>query len=198
MLKQFHIKLTDRFKKPNAGNGFVNTSIRIGSIVLYPVVLVIGLFLMALVGIFSIFQKLFSTKDKSSDIAQDYDLDGRWAILTEQNKLKIFQKYRGEVRFGPTYLSLKSEPANEFLNGKTFGDWFFYYSQGIFLQQWNSLDKPNTNLIFIDTITFDAKVLQKNIPSVMWDIVETDTKELQLTCDTGKEILNYKIELNKA
>ena len=91
-----------------------------------------------------------------------------------------------------------SEPANEFLNDKIFGDWFFYYSQGIFLQQWNSLDKPNTNLIFVDTTTFDAKVLQENIPSVMWDIVETDTKELQLTCDTGKEILKYKIELNKA
>jgi len=198
LLKQFHIRLTDRIKKPNAGNGFVNILLLIGSIVVYPIVLAFGLFLMVLVSIFSIFQKLFSTKDKSSDIAQDYDLNGQWTILTEQNKLKIFQKYRGEVRFGPIYLSLKSEPANQFLNGKIFGDWFFYYSQGIFLQQWNSLDKPNTNLIFVDTTTFDAKVLQENIPSVMWDIVETDTKELQLTCDTGKEILKYKIELNKA
>ncbi len=198
MLKQFHIKFTDRIKKLNAGNGFVNILLRIGSTVVYPIVLVIGLFLMVFVGIFSIFKKLFSTKGKSSDIAQDHDLSGRWAILTEQNKLKILQKYRGEVRFGPTYLSLKSEPANEFLNDKIFGDWFFYYSQGIFLQQWNSIDKPNTNLIFVDTTTFDAKVLQENIPSVMWDIVETDTKVLQLTCDTGKEILKYKIELNKA
>ena len=85
-----------------------------------------------------------------------------------------------------------------FLNDKIFGDWFFYYDKGIFLQQWNSLDKPNTSLIFVYTTTFDAKVLQENIPSVMWDIVETDTKELQLTCDTGKEILKYKIELSKA
>jgi len=197
LLKQFHIQLTDRIKKPNAGNGFRNTLLRIGSIVVYPIALVIGLFLMILVGIFSIFQKLFLTKGKSIDIAQDHDLNDRWAILTEQNKLKIFQKYRGEVRFAPTYLSLKSEPANEFLDGKIFGDWFFYYRQGIFLQQWNSIDKPDTNLIFIDTTTFDAKVLQENIPSVLWDIVETDTKELQLTCDTGKEILKYKIELDK-
>lgn len=198
MPKQFHIQLTDRIKRPNANNGFVNTLLRIGLIVIYPIVWVIGLLLIVLVSIFSIFQKLFSTKDKSSDIVLDRDLNGRWAILTEQHNLKIFQKYRGEVRFGPIYLSLKSEPRNEFLNGKIFGDWFFYYGQGIFLQQWNSLDKPNTNLIFINTTTFDTKVLQANIPSVMWDIVETDTKELQLTCDSGKEILKYKIELVKA
>ena len=102
---------------------------------------------MILVGIFSIFRKLFSTKDKNADVVQDQELNGRWAILTEQNKLKIFQKYKGEVRFGPTYLNLKSDPTIKFLNDKTFGDWFFYYDKGIFLQQWNSIDKPNTGCV---------------------------------------------------
>jgi len=131
-------------------------------------------------------------------MVQEQEITDQWTILTEQNNLKIFQKYKGEVRFGPVYLNLKSEPPISLLNDKIFGDWFFYYDKGIFLQQWNSADKPNTNLIFIDIITLDIKVLQENIPSVIWDIVETDNKELQLTCDTGKEILKYNIELYRA
>ena len=196
MFKQFHIQLTDRIKKTNTSKGIANSLLRIAAIVVYPVVLVIGLFLMIMVGIFSIFQKLFSTKNKSAEVIQDQEMNGQWSILTEQNKLKIFQRYKGEVRFGPTYLNLKSDPTINFLNDKTFGDWFFYYDKGIFLQQWNSIDKPNTNLIFIDTTTFDFKVLKENIPSVIWDIVATDAKDLQLTCDTGKELLKYHIEIN--
>tara|TARA_B110000046_G_C12835458_1_gene331263 strand:+ start:527 stop:661 length:135 start_codon:yes stop_codon:yes gene_type:complete len=40
-----------------------------------------------------------------------------------------------------------------------------------------------------------VQVLEKNIPSVNWEIVETKNETLELNCDTGKEILNYKIEI---
>jgi len=144
--------------------------------------------------IVSLFQKMFSTESKEKLADQEQTFTETWSVLTEQGKLKFFSKYVGEVRFGPAYLHLKSDPAIPFLTDKVFGDWFFHHDNMLLLQQWNSTDKPNTNLIAIDTMTFDTTALLQNIPSVLWDIVETEQNNLQLTCDTGSEILKYSIK----
>lgn len=153
---------------------------------------------MLFAGLLSIFQNLTMAKAEKEKMKSELTEEantGQWTIWTGMNGLKIFQKFEGEIRFGPAYLTLKSEPAIKDLDDKTFGDWFFQYKNGLLLQKWNSTETPDTDLIFIDTDTFQAQTIEKNIPSVLWDIVETTNNTLQLNCDTGREILTYKIEI---
>lgn len=193
MLKQFHIQLTDRLKKPQTSNRFVSGLLNVLSIVLYPIILLIGLVTILFAAFVSLFQKE-PTQTKQSTLDKEQSFTMPWSILTEQGNLKLFSKFAGEVRFGPAYLRLKSEPFIPLLTDKVFGDWFFYFDNMLLLQQWNSTDKPNTNLVGIDIMTSDTTVLLENIPSVLWDIVETEKNGLQLTCDTGTEILKYSIK----
>lgn len=198
MTKQFNIELIDKITKPDTGNGFVNGLLKVLSIILYPLLILGGLLFMLFAILLSIFQRLTSTKvqrqaDKSADL-KDKSIEKQWTILTETNRVKLYQHYGGEIRFGPVYLKLKSNPHIATLTGKLFGDWFFLYQNGIFLQQWNSTDNANTNLIFVDTDNLEVKVIRKNIPSVLWKIVETENKTLELICDTGKEMLTFKID----
>ena len=153
---------------------------------------------MIFVGIFSIGQRLLSTTHKTVNKEQTKQIQDLWTVFTKQDKLTIFQKFKGEIRFGPVYLNLKADPIIDFLKDKIFGDWFFCYDKGIFLQQWNSTDKANATLIFIDIVTLEIKVLKDNIPSVIWNIVATRDNQLELTCDTGNEKLIYNLELNMA
>jgi hypothetical protein len=148
---------------------------------------------MFVAAILSFYQNTFLSKDKSAVIEDVQPSIEQWSILTEQDNLKVLSQYAGEIRFGPAYLHLKSDPVVVYLTDKIFGDWFFYYNKVLFLQQWNSTDKPNTSLVAIDTLTFDIKLLEQNIPSVLWNIVETESDSLQLTCNTGQEILMYSI-----
>lgn len=96
-----------------------------------------------------------------------------WSIFVDSEKLKIFQKYIGEIRFGPEYIALKSNPAIDFFNNKVFGNWFYQSQKGVFLQEWNSLQKANTNLIFVHFDKLQFFIVQKNIKSVLWDMKET-------------------------
>ena len=60
-----------------------------------------------------------------------------WSIMTSFLDLKLLSKYAGELRFGPAYIHLKTEPKNVF--GKEFyGDWFYRTENGVYLQKWNS------------------------------------------------------------
>ena len=63
------------------------------------------------------------------------------------------------------------------------------------LQQWNSTATPNSNLIFIDVETLELRTIKENIPSVLWTLTETEDNMLKLDCDTGQEIMSYKIEI---
>lgn len=199
MLRQINIQLIDKIKKTKEVSTFINGLLKIVLIILYPIIIFAGLITMLFVGLFSIFQNLTKTKDEkiSFELTENISKD-KWAILAEINGLKIFQKFKGEVRYGPYYLTLKSEPTIQELDNKVFGDWFFQYKNGLLLQQWNSTNSPNTNLLFIDTDTLEIQTIEKNISSVLWDIIETEDKTLQLKCDTGQEILTYKIEIKKA
>ncbi|PRY05339.1 hypothetical protein CLV24_13019 [Pontibacter ummariensis] len=102
------------------------------------------------------------------------------------------------MRFGPAYFSLKSEPFIYGLSDKVYGDWFFQYGEGLFLQQWNFIDTPNTNLVFINSETLELSIVEKSVPSVLWEMVEIDNKSVQLNCDTGRETVKYRIDIKKS
>ena len=199
MLRQINIQLIEKIKKPIEGNRILNGIMNVLVIILFPIILIVGVLIMVFVGIFAFFQKLFSKPETKLELELGLETEStqieQWNILTNLNEINIYQKYVSEIRFGPAYLNLKSEPKIEFLENKLFGDWFFIHSNGILLQQWNSSKKPNTNLVYIGIDNLKVKVLKKNIPSVIWKIVETKDKTLELNCDTGKEILTYKIEI---
>tara|TARA_B100000809_G_C15088072_1_gene512168 strand:+ start:659 stop:1252 length:594 start_codon:yes stop_codon:yes gene_type:complete len=193
MLRQINIELIDKIRKPKEGNRFWNGMISVLVFILYPIIIVVRIIIMLLAGILAFFQSLFSKSDlELAPVTTEVE---QWSILTNINGLNIYQKYISEIRFGPAYLNLKSDPEIDYLKNKLFGDWFFTYSNGILLQQWNSTEEPNANLIFIGIENLKIKVLKKNIPSVNWKIVETKYETLELNCDTGKEVLTYKIEI---
>src|SRR5437763_1594171 len=103
LARQFHIELINKIRKPDTGNVFVNGLLQILSVILYPIALLVGLFIMLFAIIVSIFQWFTSTKaqrdaDKIND-EQAKTIEKQWTLLTEQNGIKLYQQYAGDFRF---------------------------------------------------------------------------------------------------
>lgn len=207
MNKRKDFKFINITEKIKTNNFFLNCLLNIISIILFPLIIILGLVFMTIMVLFSFFQNLFFSKtetqtmiviEKKTIINNKLNLitlENHWNIFCATNKIKLYQKYRGEVRFGPVYLNLKSEPSIEILNAKMFGDWYYIYNDGIFLQQWNATEEANTNLIFINTENFELKKIKESIPSVLWEMKLSENGILELNCDTGNEILKYQVEI---
>lgn len=121
---------------------------------------------------------------------KSYDNSKPWAIMVFHQGTRIRSKYAGEIRFGPAFLHLKSEPINVFGN-QFFGDWFYKTQQGIYLQLWNSNPikegvhtKANNDLLFLNTETKELTTIKKGIPSFFWSIEENEHGKLFLVYDT--------------
>ena len=97
-----------------------------------------------------------------------------WSIFLNSENLIIYQKFAGEIRLGPEYFELKTDPIIIDFNNKIFGDQFYRTSNGVFLQEWNSIKNANTNLIYIDFTNQNFIRLHKNIESVFWNIIEDE------------------------
>ncbi|WP_277632471.1 hypothetical protein [Avrilella dinanensis] len=91
-------------------------------------------------------------------------------IFVNTEHLTIYQNFAGEIRFGPEYITLRSEPEIKELQNKIFGVWFYRTERGIFLQQWNSLAKPKSNLVYIDFQVLKFKIIETEIDSVSWEM----------------------------
>lgn len=165
-----------------------NPFLKILILLIYPFLLLFG-------GIFMVcvwFLSLFQHKEKIEPRENYFE---KWILLAECKNLKIFKKYFAEIRFGPEYFFLKSEPKIPELNDKHFGDWFFRFENQIFLQQWNSTASPNTNLIVINCEDFTFETLKTNLKSVNWKM-ENNNENFILTTNTGYEIIKYEIKKN--
>ena len=120
-----------------------------------------------------------------------------WNIFLNSEYLNIYQRFEGEIRFGPEYLLLKTEPSIQEFYGKIFGNWFYKTSEGVFLQEWNSLKNANSNLIYIDFKKLKFITLQENIKSVFWNMSE-DNENYNLNIDNNFiEIRIKKDVINK-
>jgi hypothetical protein len=190
MIKNIRIKLLSQFKKKDSDN-WIQGVLKSGlAIILFPFIIIFGLVIMFFALVISFFQKRDSTDNIENKVTEE-----PWAILTEFNGVTVWKKYRGEIRFGPVYLDIKSEPTISGLDDKIFGDWLYAYRQGFFLQQWNRTDTPNTSLVYLDTNDKKIKTIKDSINSVHWDMVEHADKKLELKCDTGHTVINYEIEM---
>ena len=119
-----------------------------------------------------------------------------WENFIEYESLIIQKQFAGEIRFGPTFFSLNSNPEIKELNSKIFGDWFYKTENLIFLQQWNSTEKTNTNLVLFNAETNELKRIEKNLNSVLWEMKNENEENLNLICNTGYEIKTYRIKKN--
>lgn len=180
------MELIDKIKIKRSENLFH----KILLIIIYPFLLIFGLIVMLFAGIISLFQKKVTKENLTENITE------KWTFFTEYKNVKILKKYLHEIRFGPAYFELKSEPENLNFKNKIFGDWFYKNENLIFLQQWNSTEKPNTNLLLFNAETNELKIIEENIDSVLWDIKNEDKENLNLICNTGYEINTYRIKKN--
>jgi len=149
----------------------------------------------------SIFILLFllRRKDKKTEFDSYADNENDWSILTSFSELKIFSKYAGELRFGPAYIHLKSEPENIF--GKHFfGDWFYKTDNGVYLQKWNSNPikegvhiRVNNDLMYFDSIENRLEIIESGIKSFHWTMEKDKNNELILVSNNGKTETRIKI-----
>jgi uncharacterized membrane protein len=190
MTDNIRVRLLSQIKKKDSDN-WIQGILKGGlAIILYPFIFVIGLVIMFSALVISIFQKRDNTDKANNKFAEE-----PWTILTEFNGVTVWKKYRGEIRFGPVYLDIKTEPIIFGLENKIFGDWLYAHGQGLFLQQWNAIDSPNTSLVYLHTKDKKLINIKDSINSVTWDMVRLTDKTLDLKCDTGDKILNYEIEV---
>lgn len=95
-------------------------------------------------------------------------------VFFENKELKIFSFFAGEIRMGPQYLNLKSEPLIKEIENNIFGDWFYKTERGVYLQKWNSTREANTDLIFINFKTQEVQTIKSNISSVFFTIEKVE------------------------
>ena len=122
-----------------------------------------------------------------------------WSILTSFSELKIWSKYAGELRYGPVFIHIKTEPQNAF--GKEFyGDWFFRTENGVYLQKWNSNPikngvraEANNDLVFYDRQKNKINVIETGIKSFHWSMEKDENNELILASNDGRTTSRIKV-----
>lgn len=137
---------------------------KITTIIFYPFLVIFSIFTAIYLIIRSCF---FSTKSVTNFNTQ---IEEKFSIYIENYQLKIYRIYAGEIRMGPEYYGLKSEPKIQEIESGIYGDWFYKTETGIYLQKWNSIKVPNTDLIFIDFKNLNVLTIKSNIQSVNWKI----------------------------
>jgi hypothetical protein len=158
MMERVRLRFISRIKKKESDN-WIQRILKNGlSIILLPLIIVLGLLIMFFGLIISVFQK----QDKA-DSSDHKAFEEPWTIFTEINGVTIWRRYRGEVRFGPGYYELKTEPTIPEVENKLFGDWLYRHGQGIFLQQWNNTNKPDTTLVYFDSRDKKSKKLKTQL-----------------------------------
>jgi hypothetical protein len=187
MADNIQLKLITIIKKKESDNWIQRNLKGALTVVLLPFISVFGLLAIFFALAISVFQKRENFDRKL--------IEEPWTILTESNGVKILKKYKGEIRFGPLYFALKTEPRISDIENKMFGDWFYPYRHGFLLQEWNDVDTPKTTLTYLDVREKRIFDIQCSIDSVVWDIVEREDKKLELKCDTGDRIIKYELDL---
>ncbi|MGE0589692.1 MAG: hypothetical protein AB7O48_14035 [Cyclobacteriaceae bacterium] len=190
MTDNIRVRLLSQLKKKDS-DSWIQRILKGGlTLLIYPLIFIFGLLVMLFGFIISIFQKQDTIDTHGGSVS-----DEPWTIWTEIGGVRIWKKYKGDIRFGPSYFEIKTEPTIDGFEDKIFGDWHYRHGQGIFLQQWNNTENPNTTLIYLDIGERKVKSIKDSINSVLWDIVERVDKKLELNCDTGDRILKYEVEV---
>ena len=118
----------------------------------------------------------------------------KYTLLAEKNKVQVFHKWIGEIRFGPELFALKSIPKIEFLETGIYGEWNFTYKNFIFLQKWNSEKNADANIIQINTETLEITTVKENILSVFWEAKVIDENQIEFNFTNINKRFIYNLE----
>lgn len=127
------------------------------------------------------------------------DEKNEWTIMTSFRESKILSKYAGELRFGPAFIHLKTEPENVF-EKQFFGDWFYRTENGVYLQKWNSNPiksgvhtEANNDLIYYDGLKNSIEIIETGIDSFLWEMEKNNENGLTLIYNKGETENRIKI-----
>jgi hypothetical protein len=199
--RELKISFLDKIKRPNTGNKFADGLLTILTILLYPVILLFGVVILLFAGLFSIWQRLTTSrkdfKKEKQDILETENRKKQWCIFSSTNNVLIEKQLAGSLPWDSgEYLYLKSNPTISYLTDKLFGDWLLVDFGGVFLQKWNDTRNINCDLIFIDLDTLKVTVLQKKIPTKHWTTEKLSPDEIKFTFSTADNDLTYIVKQN--
>lgn len=205
MSEEIKISFLDKVKRPNTGNKFVDGLLIILTMPLYPVVFLFGLFVMFFAALFSLWQRLTTSKaeiqKQKNDILETGSDSKQWGIFTSTSTVLIEQQLVGSLPWDSgSYLHLKSTPTISYLTNKLFGDWLLVDFGGVFLQKWNDTRNINCDLVFIEFTNLEVTVLQKSLPTKLWTTEKISLTEIKFTFTTEDNDLTYivkRTELNQ-
>lgn len=188
--------------KSNSGNRAVDALRNILTLLLFPIILVVGLVVMFLVGLLSFWQRLTTSKKEqqleTENEAKRLELQKQWSVFTTVNNLVINNQFGGSLPWDSgNYFYLKSEPKISYLDNKIFGDWFYTEFDCVFLQQWNDTTGSSCDLIFIDTISLRVFELMNDIPSRWWTAKKLDTEAVEFNFTTAQYESAFILDLQE-
>jgi len=179
--------------------------LKVCTILLFPVLLLVGLLIMLFAAVISLWQQLTISKDEQQKRREEETtmlaLKQQWSIFTILNEITIKKQFAGSLPWDSgDYFCLESDPEIFYLQDKYFGDWFVIDFGGVFLQKWNYPGIVNCDLVFIDSTSLRVIELQKHILSKSWSSVKTDSNEIRFEFLLGNSSSIYEIgleEINK-
>jgi len=188
MSRQFKITSTIIKKAKDSGNPIY---FMIGIFFLLVIALII-LICIPIVFLFSLFYKYFPSKSAQNHVSED-----EWIKIHSTKDLIIFMQYVDDVSFGPPdwYYRYKTEPHLPVFEELYFSEYIWPVPGGLFLQQWNDTDKPDSSLLFFDTFTYELITILPNIPSVWW-FIEMTGENFQLRYDYEDHTITYIIDFS--
>ncbi len=133
---RYSIKEIKKLRLPKTESSLLNLLLYSVAVILTPLIILLGLVFMLVVLVSSAYDRIignrvYTNEQETLDIMNP-DV---WTVLIRHNNTVVFIKYAGEVRFGPPYFYIKTEPAT-MASGNIYGDWFYVFKNSIFLQQW--------------------------------------------------------------
>ena len=199
MTPELKISFLDKVKRPNTSNKFIDGLLTVITILFYPIILLVGLLVMPLAGLLSLWQRLTLRKEvlqeTKLDTVKSENKNKEWQVFTSTNHVLIEQKLAGSLPWNSgDYLYLRSNPTISYLTDNIFGDWLLVDFRGIFLQKWNDTRNINCDLVFIDFDTLKVSVLQKNLPTKHWKTEKTNANEIKFTFTTSDNDLTYIVK----
>ncbi|MFZ4726125.1 MAG: hypothetical protein ACOYMD_11840 [Paludibacter sp.] len=205
MTPELKISFLDKVKRPKTSNKFIDGLLTVITILFYPIILLIGLFVMLLAGLLSLWQRLTIRNEVSQETklntVKTANNDKEWQVFTSTDYFLIEQKIAGTLPWDSgDYLYLRSNPTISYLTDNIFGDWLLIDFRGVFLQKWNDTQEINCDLAFIDFDTLNVSVLQKNLPTKHWTTEKINADEIKFTFTTSDNDLTYivsRTEVNK-
>lgn len=120
-----------------------------------------------------------------------------WSVFIDNPKIEINKCLAGSLPWDSGYYYFfNSSPNIEYFHGKMFEDWFLLKFDGIFLKRWLNNPGLESDLIFLDLVTYKIHELKK-WRTRSWSVI-TSPDEIQFYFKRPEEITTFIVDYNSA